>query len=219
MNVQVQEKTLITQAAADNAKRRQIIEGARTTFLEQGFDAASMNDIARAAGVSKGTLYVYFPNKEQLFQTICSEECAAQAETLFKLDADDADVEGTLTRLGVDFLTFVCRPEKASSARTVIAIAERMPEIGRAFYETGPVCGINMLSDYLKSKVKQGILVIKDCEVAAAQLIEAFGATTFKPMLFNFAKPPTAEHIRYVVDIAVRAFLAAYGARKLPANV
>jgi hypothetical protein len=71
-----------------------------------------------------------------------------------------------------------------------------------------------MLSDYLKSKVKQGILVIEDCEVAAAQLIEAFGATTFKPMLFNFAKPPTEEHIRYVVDIAVRAFLAAYGARK-----
>src|SRR6516165_6382503 len=210
MNVQVQEKTLMTQAAEDNAKRRQIIEGARTTFLEQGFDAASMNDIARAAGVSKGTLYVYFPNKEQLFQTICSEECAAQAETLFKLDADDADVEGTLTRLGVDFLTFVCRPEKASSARTVIAIAERMPEIGRAYYETGPARGITLLSDYLKRKVKQGILAIDDCEVVAAQLIEALLAPLFKPILFNFGTPPTQERIRYVVGIAVRAFLAAY---------
>src|SRR6516164_1899370 len=218
MSAQVQEKTA-PHFAEDNVKRRQIIEGARKAFLDQGFDAASMNDIARTAGVSKGTLYVYFQNKEQLFQAICSEECLSQAEGLFNFDPNDSDVEATLSRLGVDFLTFVCRPEKASSARTVIAIAERMPEIGRAFYETGPVCGINMLSDYLKSKVKQGILVIKDCEVAAAQLIEAFGATTFKPMLFNFAKPPTAEHIRYVVDIAVRAFLAAYGARKLPANV
>ena len=47
----------------DSAKRRQIVEGARNVFLAQGFDAASMNDIARAAGVSKGTLYVYFNNK------------------------------------------------------------------------------------------------------------------------------------------------------------
>src|SRR6516164_6335364 len=218
MSAQIQEKTA-PQIAEDNVKRRQIINGARAAFHEQGFDAASMNDIARTAGVSKGTLYVYFQNKEQLFQAICSEECLSQAEGLFNFDPDDSDVEATLTRIGIDFVSLVCRPEKASSARTVIAIAERMPEIGRAYYETGPARGIALLSDYLKSKVKQGILVIKDCEVAAAQLIEAFGATTFKPMLFNFAKAPTAEHIRYVVDIAVRAFLAAYGARKLPANV
>jgi AcrR family transcriptional regulator len=49
--------------AADSAKRRQIIEGARSVFLTQGFDAASMNDIARKACVSKGTLYFYFKNK------------------------------------------------------------------------------------------------------------------------------------------------------------
>jgi AcrR family transcriptional regulator len=213
MSARVQEKTA-PQIAEDNVKRRQIIEGARAAFLEQGFDAASMNDIARTAGVSKGTLYVYFQNKEQLFQAICSEECEAQAETLFKVDPDDVDVEGTLTRLGVDFLRFVCRPDKASSARTVIAIAERMPDIGRAFYETGPARGIAMLSDYLKSKVEQGVLAIEDCEVAAAQLIEAFGATTFKPMLFNFGKPPTEERIRYVVSIAVRMFLTAYRVHK-----
>jgi hypothetical protein len=116
--------------AEDNAKRRQIVDGARRTFLRQGFDAASMNDIARAAGVSKGTLYVYFQNKEQLFQAVCGEECGARAESLFKLNPDDPDVEGTLTRVGVDFVSFVCRPEKAPSARSVIAIAERMPEIG-----------------------------------------------------------------------------------------
>ena len=202
------------QTAEDNAKRRQIIEGAREAFLEQGFDAASMNDIARIAGVSKGTLYVYFQNKEQLFEAICSEECKSQAESLFNFDRDDRDVEGTLTRIGIDFVTLVCRPEKASSARTVIAIAERMPEIGRAYYETGPARGIALLSDYLKNKVQQGILAIDDCEVVAAQLIEALLAPLFKPILFNFGKPPTQERIRYVVGIAVRAFLAAYKVHK-----
>jgi AcrR family transcriptional regulator len=195
MNAQVQEK-IVPQTTEDNAKRRQIIEGAR--------------DIARAAGVSKATLYVYFQNKEQLFQAICGEECGAQAESLFKLDSDDPDVEGTLTRIGVDFVSFVRRPEKASSARTVIAIAERMPEIGKSFYETGPARGVALLSDYLTSQVERGILAIEDCEVAAAQLIEAFGATLFKPMMFNFGKPPTQERIHYVVGIAVRAFVAAY---------
>ena len=54
----------------DNAKRRQILDGARRAFLANGFDAASMNEIARAAGVSKGTLYVYFKSKEELFEAI-----------------------------------------------------------------------------------------------------------------------------------------------------
>jgi AcrR family transcriptional regulator len=211
--VKVQQKT-VPQTAEDNAKRRQIIEGARKAFLDQGFDAASMNDIARIAGVSKGTLYVYFQNKEQLFEAICSEECKSQAESLFNFDRDDRDVEGTLTRIGIDFVTLVCRPEKASSARTVIAIAERMPEIGRAYYETGPARGIALLSDYLKKKVKQGVLAIDDCEIVAAQLIEALLAPLFKPILFNFGKPPTQERIRYVVGIAVRAFLAAYKVHK-----
>src|SRR6516162_1199333 len=154
MSAQVQEKTA-PQFAEDNVKRRQIIEGARAAFLEQGFDAASMNDIARTAGVSKGTLYVYFQNKEQLFEAICSEECLSQAESLFKFDPGESDVEATLTRIGIDFVSLVCRPEKASCARTVIAIAERMPEIGRAYYETGPARGIALLSDYLKTTMQK----------------------------------------------------------------
>ena len=68
---------------AESAKRRQIMEGAREMFLAQGFDGASMGEIARSAGVSKGTLYVYFVSKEQLFQAIVEGECQAQAEQVF----------------------------------------------------------------------------------------------------------------------------------------
>ena len=107
-------------------------------FLAQGFDAASMNDIARAAGVSKGTLYVYFKHKEQLFEAIIEQECEGQAEGIFDLDPNDHDVEAVLTRLGNAYARFLCRPEKASAIRTVIAIADRMPDLGRKFYETRP---------------------------------------------------------------------------------
>mgnify|MGYP001600735167 FL=1 len=121
----IEQATLSRPAASENdeanAKRRQIIEGATQVFLAQGFDAASMNDIARAAGVSKGTLYVYFENKEELFEAIVEEECDAQAEGIFDLDPNDHDVGATLTRLGVAYVKFLCRPEKASAIRTVIA--------------------------------------------------------------------------------------------------
>src|SRR5277367_2839243 len=122
MNAQAQLKTAhktVSQAAPlaaeDSAKRRQIVQGARAIFLAQGFDAASMSDIARSAGVSKGTLYVYFTNKEQLFEAIVMEECLSHAEGVFTFDPADHDVEATLTRLGLAYVDFICRPEKASA--------------------------------------------------------------------------------------------------------
>ena len=200
-------------ADQDTAKRRQIIEGARQVFMAQGFDAASMNEIARIAGVSKGTLYVYFQNKEQLFEAIVGRECRDQGERIFALDPEDHDVEGVLTRLGLGLTEFVCRPDRGPSLRTVIAISERMPEVGRQFYETGPAFGLAQLTTYLKAQVAAGVLAIEDCEVAAAQFIDSCSATLFKPILFNCATAPTAERSAHVVKIAVRTFLAAYRVR------
>lgn len=194
----------------DSAKRRQIVEGARSVFLARGFDAASMADIAKEAGVSKGTLYVYFKNKEELFAAIVQQECCTHAEGAFRLDENDHDVEAVLTRIGIEFVEFLCQPEKASSLRIVIAIADRMPEIGKAFYETGPANGIARLASYLAAQVRVGVLAIDDCEVAAAQFLDACQATLFKPVLFNFAPTPTTDRIRHVVGIAVRNFMAAY---------
>lgn len=194
----------------ESAKRRQIIEGARAVFLAQGFDAASMNDIARAAAVSKGTLYVYFDNKEQLFEAIVEQECELQAEGIFHLDPNDRDVESVLKRLGIAYIMFMCKPEKASAIRTVIAIADRMPEMGRRFYEKGPARGIAKLAAYLAPQVEAGVLAIEDCEISAAQFMESCHATLFKPVLFNFGSAPSAEQIERAVGIAVKVFLAAY---------
>jgi AcrR family transcriptional regulator len=200
-------------AGEENAKRRQIIEGARSLFLAQGFDAASMGEIARKAGVSKGTLYVYFESKEQLFEAIVEDERAAQAEQVFSLDSSDRDVAAVLTRLGAAFVRFLCQPQAISPLRTVIAIADRMPEVGRRFYEFGPMCGIDRLATYLKDQCATGTLAIDDCEVAAAQFLDACQSTMFKPMLFNVGGPPSEDRIRHVVGTAVRTFLAAYRVR------
>jgi AcrR family transcriptional regulator len=197
-------------ADADTAKRRQIIDGAREVFLALGFDATSMGEIARKAGVSKGTLYVYFDNKEQLFETIVHEVCLAQARTVFALDPADPDLEVVLTQLGRGYVQMLCRPEAMSPFRTVIAISERMPEIGRTFYETGPGKGVAALQSYLDSQVAAGTLVIEDTEIAAAQFLDSCLATLYRPMLYNAIETPTDERIDRVVGIAVRSFLAAY---------
>jgi len=195
----------------DSAKRRQIIEGARTIFRVLGFDAASMGEIAKAAGVSKGTLYVYFKDKDELFQAIVEKECAFQAEGVFDLDASDPDVAGTLTRMGVAFVKVLCVPERLHTFRTVFAIADRKPNVGRTFYETGPAIGIAKMRAYFDAQVAAGRLTIADTEVAAAQFIESCHATMLKPMMFNFGPPPSLERIEHVVGIAVRTFMAAYG--------
>jgi AcrR family transcriptional regulator len=213
MNAQTQTKSAPASLPDDNAKRRQIVEGARSIFLAQGFDAASMNDIARTAGVSKGTLYVYFTNKEQLFQAIVREECLAHAESVFDLNPADHDVEAVLTRLGVMYIAFLTMPAKASALRTVIAIADRMPEIGKVFYETGPAFGIARVASYLRAQTEAGVLAVEDYEVAAAQFLESCQATLFKPVLFNFAPAPEKRQIDHVVGIAVKTLLAAYRVR------
>jgi AcrR family transcriptional regulator len=217
------ERTAETDPGVESAKRRQIVEGARRVFLAQGFDAASMGEIARAASVSKGTLYVYFENKEELFAAIVREECQAQAEQIFDLDPGEHDVGAVLTRLGIEYEKFLVgrpgglSPLRAvgglSPLRTVIAIADRMPEIGRRFYETGPARGIALLASYLRAQVAAGVLMVEDCEVAAAQFMDSCLATLFKPMLLNCSGPPDQAQIEHVVGIAVRTFLAAYQVR------
>jgi AcrR family transcriptional regulator len=198
---------------ADGAKRRQIIDGACRVFLAQGFDAASMGSIAREAGVSKGTLYVYFKSKEELFEAIVEEQCQWQAQQILTFD-DQADVESELRRVGEQLTQLLCRrPGGISPLRTVIAIADRMPELGTRFYQSGPARSVAHLRQYLDTKVAQGILQPHDCEVAAAQFIDACTSLTFKPMLFGSAAPPTDSQIAYVVDIAVHTFLAAYRVR------
>src|SRR5262249_33201374 len=194
----------------ETAKCRQIIDGARAVFLAQGFDAASMGEIARQAGVSKGTLYVYFDSKEELFAVVAREACKTQAENLLALDPDDHDVEAVLTRLGQGYARFLSQPGLLSPIRTVISISERMPAIGKMFYETGPAVGVAMLRGYLEAQVAAGYLAIDDSEVAATQFLDSCRATIFKRLLFNAGDPPTEAHITHVVGIAVGVFLAAY---------
>ncbi len=210
--VAVPSNTLGVVPEEDSSKRRQILDGARKVFMDLGFDAASMNEIARSAGVSKGTLYVYFADKIRLFEAILENEALEQGKVAFNLDPA-RDVETTLREFGQAYMALLCRPGGGSWIRTVMAIAERMPEVGRRYYANVLEKLVNHLADYLKARVATGDLKIDDCGLAASQFMEVCKASLFLPFVFQAAPAPSAERIDEVVDSATRMFLAAYRAK------
>src|SRR5258708_36304912 len=101
--VAVPSNTIDVVTEEDSSKRRQILDGARKVFMDLGFDAASMNEIARSAGVSKGTLYVYFADKNRLFEAIVEDEALAQGKSVVNFSSS----RDTRTTLRGFFQAFV----------------------------------------------------------------------------------------------------------------
>lgn len=193
----------------DSAKRRQILDGARKLFMDLGFDGASMGKIAEAAGVSKGTLYVYFTDKSALFEAIVEQEKLEQAKAVFDFNFE-RDAESTLADFGRAYIQLLCRPGGGSAIRTVMAIAERMPDVGKRFYEAVLANSIRRLAAYLDARVEAGELKIDDSELAAAQFMMSCQATLFQPFIFQAKPTPSTAEVDKVVDSALRMFLATY---------
>ncbi|WP_420100564.1 TetR/AcrR family transcriptional regulator [Bosea sp. (in: a-proteobacteria)] len=199
-------------AGTDPDKRRQILDGALQVFTARGFDAASMSDIAAAAQVSKGTLYVYFEDKEHLFVALIQREREAQKRTAVEALNDDADPRRGLANFGRCIARMINSELAVSAHRVVIGVAERMPELGREFYEKGPMLGSLQLAGYLDRRVAEGQLEIEDTYLAAVQFLDLCQSTLTRPRLFNAVPtPPSEDEIGRVVDSAVAMFMARYG--------
>ena len=201
-------------AGDDGAKRRQIIEGAREIFMSAGFDAASMNDIARAAGVSKGTLYAYFDSKEALFEALIREERAHQPERNLMFPADEPDPAKALAIYGQSLVEKITRTDKLEQARIVAFAAARFPRLGRAFYEAGPLYGAVKLKQRLDAFVAAGTLQIDDTAVAARQFIDLCLGDILKRLLFRVVETVEQSEIDVLVGQAVAMFMKVYGAPK-----
>ncbi|WP_457581417.1 TetR/AcrR family transcriptional regulator [Ensifer canadensis] len=202
-------------AGEDPAKREQILEGARRAFMNQGFDAASMNDITREAGVSKGTLYVYFENKEDLFKALIIQGKTRVVQTAKHALNDHDDVEESLFDFGVTLTTSMTAEETIRSMRMVIGVIDRMPHLAERFFSEAPENGYTVLKAYLDRQVPAGTLGIENTEMAARQFIEMAQAGLFKHRLFGgMCSAPPREQIEGTVAAAVRVFMAAYGPKK-----
>ncbi|MBA8822212.1 TetR family transcriptional regulator [Ochrobactrum sp. P6BS-III] len=199
-------------AGQDPAKRSQILEGAQSVFLRMGFDAASMNDITREAGVSKGTIYVYFNSKEDLFVALCEHYRHTMFSTLIgKLDNGFSNRE-ELTEFGIALVTLITSSTAIRAQRIVLGVSERKPELSARFYDRGPKRSLVAMAEYLEKMIEDGVLEPFDVDRVAYQLSDLFLAGLYRPRLFGvIADEPSDEAIRKNVETAVDFFFRAYG--------
>jgi len=203
-------------AGQDPVKRQQILDGAKQVFLSVGFDAASMNDITREAGVSKGTIYVYFGSKEELFGALIDRERRAKLALLAEALDEKDTVRETLMRYGFLLTRLMTSSQLTRVQRMVIGVSERMPELGKQFFDTGPDSGKALLADYFAKQIEAGLLDISDAVLAAQQLYDlCAGGLTRKCIFGAITAPPDEEVIVRTVTSGVDMFMAYYGTDKL----
>lgn len=192
----------------------QVLEGARTVFIKDGFEGASVDDISRTAGVSKATLYNYFPDKRLLFAEVARLESLRQAEqTMASIDRalPPREVLSTIGRRIIEYLT-------SDLGRNTISLCAaesgRFPELGRLFYESGPGLVREKLSEYLTEAVENGYLEISDPLLAADQFSELCKARIFPCILCGVQTEFSQQELDHILEDAVGMFLAYYGTAK-----
>ena len=199
----------IAQSIRDQ-RRDRILQTAREVFFEAGYGAATMSMIAARLGGSKGTLYAYFKNKEELFSEIIGEQCAAIQNALI-MDDEGVDVRTTLTNLGMELVTAITSDQSIRTMQLVIEEAPRDPELAKRFDEAGPQEGAARLAAYLAQAHERGSINAPD-PVRAASVLSSLlkGDLHFRRML-SLEPEPSRERIAQEVENAVNIFLAVYG--------
>ncbi|WP_101067058.1 TetR/AcrR family transcriptional regulator [Roseovarius salinarum] len=200
------------EAIKKGRKFDQVLEGARSVFMRDGFEGASVDEIARAAGVSKATLYSYFPDKRLLFSEVARLECNRQADEALDVIGANAPVEQVLREAADRIVRFFLSDFGQQVYRICVSESYRFPELGRRFYESGPQLLRQRLRQVLSDYVVAGELKIEDMDLAADQFGELCKSDLFVRGLCGLCPDPSEAEIDRVVTGAVEMFLARYRA-------
>ena len=191
----------------------QVLEGARKVFMRDGFEGASVDDIVREAGVSKATLYSYFPDKRLLFIEVAKLECQAQSDAAVAQVEASSDMRSALTEAAKRMTRFFTSDVGLQVHRIIVGESQRFPEIGREFYECGPARVHAILHRFLQRAVDEGQLEIDDIDLAADQFPELCKAGLHLKLLLGIREKPTEAEIDRVIDGAVDMFMSKYAAK------
>ena len=200
-----------SQVIKQGRKWDQVLDGARTVFMRDGFEGASVDDIVREAGVSKATLYSYFPDKRLLFLEVTKSECKSQSDAAAARIEASGDVRAVLKDTAMRMVRFFMSDVGMQVYRIVVGESQRFPEVGREFYESGPAMVRDMLVRFLTRAVEAGQLRVDDIELAADQFPELCKAGLHLQMVLGLRDGFSDEEIERVIDGAVDMFLCKYG--------
>lgn len=191
-------------------RRDMILDVARDCFLSLGYAATSMSAIAARLGGSKGTLYNYFKSKEDLFAAMMERQCGELSDVLFDVSSVSHEPQERLRHFGRSFLELLMAPQALAIHRLVVAESERFPELGRAFYESGPRLVMMRIGEYLDQLMDEGKLRRADPLIAAQHFKDLAISGVYQPRMWGVIGDQTPEQMDVQVERGLDTFLRAY---------
>jgi AcrR family transcriptional regulator len=152
---------------------RQIIDAALAVFGERGLASARLDDIARRAGLSKGTIYLYFPNKEELFREVIRQTVIATIERGERLLSSGTPTEQLVAAMR-GYWSFLRSPAFGTLFRLVIGELQNFPDLARFYADEVIARGLRFITTVLEHGMDAGEFRRMDPAVAARMLISMF---------------------------------------------
>jgi TetR/AcrR family transcriptional regulator of autoinduction and epiphytic fitness len=193
------------------ARERKMIDAAEKLFLKKGYHATTMDEVASAAGVSKKTIYLTFPSKEALFQTLVQ----ARRAPIFAPVDTSGPAEQVLVETLRKSVQFILSPKEIGMCRLVAAEGGSTPALKRLFHDEGSKQGQLAIEHCLAEFARRGEIVIDDPYESALMLLGMALSVIHIGLMLGIRKSPTKREIERQVHDAVRIFLrgTARGAR------
>lgn len=182
--------------------------------MATGFGAVSMDRIARAAGVSKATVYAHFAGKEELFGAVVADLSARRFGGFSPESLDPGDIAASLTTIAARFIDLILSPEAIAFNRIIIGEVSRFPALGQVFWEAGPAQTRTDLEAFLRRAAAAGSLDIPDARLAAEQFLALARGEIHQRSLLRMEGPADAPTLRRAAAAAVATFLRAFAPRR-----
>jgi AcrR family transcriptional regulator len=148
------------------------VEAALEAFAERGFSATRLEDVAERAGVSKGTLYLYFRNKEDLFKAVIKLALVSNIEQAEVRLANEGTTQDLMKNVIGKFFAAVAGSKLGAIPKLVIAEAHNFPEVTKFYVEEVASRGLNLVATVLQRGIDRGeIRASLDPNLAAPVLI------------------------------------------------
>ncbi len=195
----------------DETLRQRLLIAATQVFLERGFSAASVDEMASRAKASKITFYNHFGNKEKLFEAVILRQTQKiLAEFSIPLGAEPRSLREMLETAAQRILQILMAQENVRFLRVLHAEAERFPRFGEVFEESGPLQGQRLIASQLAKQMAKGALKKSDPLLAAQHFLSLTVGEVSRRVLLGLRPSPTKAEIKRSIESAVDVFLAAY---------
>lgn len=194
-----------------------LLQAATQVFMEKGYDAASMGEIAARAHASKETFYRHFPTKDELFRAVVIRRAERVAQGLSTALLAHEPPEKALTAFGELMITQMVSNDAVAFHRVLGMARERFPDLLQLYRATGPHRVRDAVALYLKQQTKEGRLRSMNAQTAARQFFDLVASEMIISANISGKTNPSKAAIRQRVKEGLDCFLNGYAVRALPA--